>query len=159
MSHSVSDNGSVRSYFLRAQKFCAYQERCSQEVLKKLTEWGCIGNDAGMVIAKLTDERYLDEDRFAKMFVGGKFRIKRWGRIKIIAELKKRKIPASSIQRALNEINEVSYREVLKKMMAVKAASLRATDPMQRYTSITRYAASKGFEKGLIIELLKKLEQ
>ena len=77
---------------IKAQMSCAYQERCQQEMRDKLYEWGLYSNDVENIIANLISDGYLNEERFAKAFAGGKFRIKKWGRIRIKLELKKRKI-------------------------------------------------------------------
>src|ERR1017187_9401155 len=94
---------------IKAQLFCAYQERCQQEMRDKLYSWGLYPDAVENIIAGLITGNYLNEERFAKSYAGGKFRIKKWGRIKIKIELKKRKISEYCIKRAMEEINNRDY--------------------------------------------------
>ena len=94
---------------LKAAGYCAYQERCHEEVREKLSEWGIYGEDAGNILLQLIGQNYLNEERFAKAFAGGKFRTKRWGRIKITLELKARKVSDYCIHDAMKEIDEELY--------------------------------------------------
>jgi regulatory protein len=86
---------------IKAQMSCAYQERCQQEIRDKLYEWGLHSNEVENIIADLISTNFLNEERFAKAFAGGKFRIKKWGKVKIKIELKKRKISDYCIRKGL----------------------------------------------------------
>jgi len=105
---------------IKAQLSCAYQERCQQEMRDKLYEWGLHSNDVENIIANLISDNYLNEERFAKAFAGGKFRIKKWGRVKIKIELKKRKISDYCIKKGMQEIDEADYIKTLKNILAKK---------------------------------------
>lgn len=99
----------------KAESYCAYQERCQQEVRDKLYEWGLWKNAVENIIAKLIQDNFLNEERFAKAYAGGKFRIKKWGKVKIKLELKKRKISDYCIRQAMKEIDGPDYEKELKK--------------------------------------------
>jgi regulatory protein len=144
---------------LKAASYCAYQERCHAEVEAKLTEWGFFGIDAQQVILQLIEQNYLNEERFAKAFAGGKFRVKSWGRQKIIRELKLRKISPYCIQQALQEIDEAEYESRLMELITNKWADLKKErSKLIRQQKVMRFAQSKGYEMDLIILLIKKIE-
>src|SRR5437016_5568769 len=109
----------------KAQLSCAYQERCQQEMRDKLYEWGLFSDAVESIIANLISDNYLNEERFAKAYAGGKFRIKKWGRIKIKIELKKRKISDYCIRKAMEEIEEVEYIKTLNALIAKKSKEIR----------------------------------
>ena len=89
----------------KIQAYCAYQERCHLEVEKKLKSWGLIPDAVDMIVVQLMQQNFLNEERFARSFARGKFRIKKWGRIKIKLELKKKSIYAKCIEYAMEEID------------------------------------------------------
>jgi regulatory protein len=144
-----------RQALLKAEKYCAYQERCQQEVRDKLYEWGLYSNDIENIIAQLILDNFLNEERFAKSFAGGKFRIKKWGRIKIKFELKKRKISEYCIKKAIQEIKEDDYIETIKILIEKKAKDIKDVNPRIRNYKMVKHIASKGFEQDLIFDLLK----
>src|SRR4051812_46425387 len=103
---------------LKAQKYCAYQERSQQEVRDKVYSWGLHRNEVESIISELIVSGYLKEERFAVAFAGGKFRIKGWGKIKIKQALKLKSVPEKVINIALNEIDDRDYKKTLKKLIA-----------------------------------------
>jgi regulatory protein len=140
----------------KAQLSCAYQERCQQEMRDKLYEWGLYSNDVENIIANLITDNFLNEERFAKAYAGGKFRIKKWGRIKIKIELKKRKISDYCIKKGMQEIDEKDYIKTLKEIIAKKSKEIKGGKLQVRNYKIAQYAASRGFESDLIWGLLKE---
>lgn len=140
----------------RAQLSCAYQERCQQEMRDKLYEWGLYSDAVENIISDLITTGYLNEERFAKTFAGGKFRIKKWGRIKIRIELKKRKISEYCIKSAMQEINDTDYIKTLKQLIAKKSKEIKGGKLQVRNYKIAQYIASKGFEQNLIWDILKE---
>ncbi|MEO6902137.1 MAG: regulatory protein RecX [Bacteroidia bacterium] len=140
---------------LKAQATCAYQERCQQEMRDKLYEWGLYTDAVENIIADLITTNFLNEERFAKAYAGGKFRIKKWGRIKIKLELKKRKLSDYCIKKALQEINEDDYLLTIKQLAAKKSKEIKGGKPHVRTYKIVQYIASKGFEQSLIWDVLK----
>jgi regulatory protein len=140
---------------LKAQSACAYQERCQQEMRDKLYEWGLYTDAVENIIADLITTNFLNEERFAKAYVGGKFRIKKWGRIKIKLELKKRRLSDYCIKKAMQEINEEDYLFTIKQLIAKKSKEIKGGKPQARAYKIVQYIASKGFEQSLIWDVLK----
>ncbi|HSH67817.1 MAG TPA: RecX family transcriptional regulator [Bacteroidia bacterium] len=141
---------------LKAEHYCAYQERCQQEVRDKLYEWGLFPDAVESIIAKLITDNFLNEERFAKAYAGGKFRIKKWGRIKIKLELKKRSISDYCIKKAIQEIDEDSYLITLKQLIEKKSKEIKDKKEHTRKMKLANYIASRGFETDLIWEILNE---
>jgi regulatory protein len=138
----------------KAAAYCAYQERTQREVRQRLRDWGVWGDEAEELIARLIEEGYLNEERFARAFAGGKFRIKQWGRVKIEQELRQRGITGYNLRAGLSEIDEADYRATLREVLDRKAHELRGEEPFTRRQKVARYAAGKGYESELIWALL-----
>lgn len=136
--------------------FCAYQERTQQEVRERLKEWGIFGDDAEEVIAELIQQNYLNEERFAKSFAGGKFRVKGWGRRKIKQQLQQRGISGYNLDQAMKEIAPDDYRETLTDLLEKKRQSLSDDNPLIVKQKLVRYALSKGYESELIFTVLNE---
>ncbi len=137
--------------------FCAYQERSHQEVKDKLYSFGLYRMEVENILAELISENYLNEERFAKMFAGGKYRMKQWGRIKIINELKLKRVSPYNINIAIHEINENDYLQTLEKLALKKWQSLKADQYILREVKTTKYLMQKGFEVNLIKTALQKI--
>ena len=141
---------------LKAQQYCAYQERCQQEVRDKLYDWGLHQQDVEQIIAALIEEQFIQEERFAILFAGGKFRIKKWGKIKIKTELKRKKISNYCIKKALDAIENDTYIQVLEELLQKKSALNKEKNKYKRFSQIAAYAVSKGYEAELVREILNK---
>lgn len=139
------------------QKHCAYQDRCQSEIRTRLIEHSVYGDDLEEIIADLISDDFINEERFAKAYVRGKFRIKRWGRMKIIKELKFRRISTYSINKGLKEIDEEIYYETLKTLIEKKSDVLRVRDKWEKRKKLTSYATQKGYEYEVIKEVLNDL--
>jgi regulatory protein len=136
----------------KLKHYCAYQERCHSEVREKLFQLGVRMKDHDDIITTLIEEKYLNEERFAIAFAGGKWRIKKWGRVKIKNELKQRGISEYCIKKAMKEIEEEEYRKALKKIARDKYESLKHLQHLVRKKRTMDYLVSRGFEYGLINE-------
>jgi regulatory protein len=141
----------------KIQAYCAYQERCHQEVTKKLRSWGLIPDAIDMLIGELMQFNFLNEERYARSFARGKFRIKKWGRIKIRIELKKHDIYFKCIDFAMEEIDDKAYFETLKEVLQRKNELEKEKDLYKRKAKLTRYLVSRGFEYDLIRDALEEL--
>lgn len=138
--------------------YCAYQERCIQEVHKKLRSLEVEEEDFAHWVAHLQEENFLDEDRFARGFTRGKFRYKRWGRIKIRQELRKRNIGETLIESALRtEIPAADYRATLQKILDLRKVSYPIS--LTERKKLTFYLTQKGYEWEEIRSALKTLEK
>jgi regulatory protein len=138
--------------------FCSYQERCVHEVEEKLKDWAVQKKLIPSIIDELQKEGYLNEERFAKVFAGGKFRINKWGRQKIEFELKLKGIPKDFIETGVSEIDEEDYLRVLKDLITKKQGELKPDKDLNIREKIIAFVQAKGYETELIITTIKKLK-
>jgi regulatory protein len=141
---------------LRAQKYCAYQERSQQEVRDKLYSFGLHKREVENAIAELITSGFLKEERFANAFAGGRFRMKGWGRIKIAQALKQKRVSESLIRQALKSIDEKDYLDELKKILTEKSKKIHEKNPLKKNYKVAQYAISRGFEAELVWEMLNE---
>lgn len=140
----------------RLRKYCAFQERSQQEVRNKLVELGQRGNEMENIIVQLIEEGFLNEERFALAFARGKFRMKEWGRTKIVRELKRKGISDYCINKALKEIDDRDYRKTLLAALKRKAPGLKDKNIFSRRQKLSNYLIGKGFEPELVWEEVKE---
>ena len=138
----------------KLRHYCAYQERCHQEVREKLFSLGVKKNDHDEIIASLIEGNYLNEERFAIAFAGGKFRMRKWGRTKIKYELKQRQVSDNSIRKALKQIEAKEYLCVLQKLADERFASLKGEQHLVRKKKTIDYLLQKGYEVELVREVV-----
>ncbi len=143
----------------KIENWCAYQERAQQETRDKLYEYGLHKTDVEQIISELIGENFLNEERFAMAFASGKFRIKHWGKIKIKIELRFRKVSDYCINKALKQISDDDYFSTLEKVISKKIKLVKEPNKIKKHYKLIQYAASRGFEKDLIIDVLKGLEK
>jgi regulatory protein len=141
---------------IKAEAWCAYQERCQQEVRDKLYDWGLHQENVETIISELISKNFINEERFAIAFAGGKFRIKKWGRIKIRLELKQRKVSDYCIRKGMAVIDEDEYILTLKKLLTEKSRLVKEKHPLKKKYKLMNYLSSKGYETDLINEVLSK---
>ena len=141
----------------KLRQYCAYQERSHSEVQQKLYDLGIRRNEHDEIIATLIAEDYLNEERFAKAFAGGKFRMKEWGRKKIYYALKEKKVSEYSIKQAMKEIDEEEYEKNLKELVTEKYESLKDEQYLVRKKKTIDYMVQKGYEFDLVNRALKDL--
>jgi regulatory protein len=144
----------------KAKHYCSYQERCHAEVKEKLYSFGLRKAGTEALLSQLIEEGYLNEERFAIQFARGKFRMKQWGRIKIVYELKQKRISEYCIKKALKQISEEEYLETLNKLAARKWKSLKGENNLfVKLRKTQDYLLQKGFEPGLAGEVLKEIQK
>ena len=142
----------------RAAAYCPKAEHCISEVSEKLRQWGIGPDDAETIIARLLQEKFIDEARFARSFVGDKFRYSRWGRIKIAYALRAKRVPEALVYDALDErIDEEEYIESLVDLLESKRRQTRAADSYELKGKLFRFAAGRGYESDAISEALKRI--
>lgn len=151
---SPSDQKSytVKEATLKLMQFCAYRDRSQKEVEEKLKDMRMIPAAREQIIIKLMHENFLNEERFARSFVRGKFRIKKWGRVKIKQELKAKEISSPLIKIALTEIQEEDYLNTLNELAEKKALLIKEKDPYKRRNKLCNYLIQKGYESNLVFE-------
>ncbi|MBT4478564.1 MAG: RecX family transcriptional regulator [Flavobacteriales bacterium] len=140
----------------RIQSYCAMQDRCQWEVEKKMKEWGISDEIIENILTDLILDKFVNEERFSESFCRGKFRIKRWGKVKIKNELKIKKISNNCIDKGLLQIEKKEYVKVLKDLYLKKRDSLKDTNQFIRKGKIAKHLQQKGFESKLIWELINK---
>ena len=138
---------------VKAGNYCAYQERTHQEVRDKLYELGLYSDEVEQVLTELISENYVNEERFARTFASGKFRLKHWGRRKIMYELKHRNISSYCIDKALKEITDEEYKRVVMLLIDRKFNQTSGEEFIVK-NKIARYLIGKGFETELVWSIL-----
>ena len=151
-------NIGVEKALQKIKPFCAYQERNHQEVKEKLYSYGLYKDQVENLLSQLIAENYLNEERFALAFAGGKFRMKGWGKVKIKHQLAQYRISEYCIKKALSSIDETTYRRTLEKLFSTKQTSLKSEKNIfVKKRKIANYLQQKGYESSLIHELLSQL--
>jgi regulatory protein len=144
----------------RAKLYCAYQERCHAETKKKLYSFGLFKSDVDRIVSNLIEEDYLNEERFAAAFARGKFRMKHWGRVKIAYELKQKNVSEYCIRKAVKQIAEDEYLEVLGKLAGDKLKELNdEKSEMMRRKKVHDYLLQKGYERDLIFSIIDIIKE
>ena len=141
----------------KAKRFCAYQERCQQEMRDRLYEWKQEPETVEAIIAGLISDDFLNEERFAKAYARGKFRIKSWGRIKIKLSLKQKKISDYCINKGLQEIEETEYFITLNKLAEKQFVKITDKNPLLKKQKLTRLLLSKGYEQDIVYDTVEKV--
>lgn len=141
----------------KIQHYCAYQERSHREVKEKLYSYGLFKNEVEELLTRCITEGFLNEERFAKAFAGGKFRMKKWGRLKIERELQQRGLSSTCIARGLKEVDPRDYTQTLRALLAQKLKTTPATNSYARKNRVARFAIGKGYEPELVWSLLNEL--
>lgn len=145
--------------YLRLASMCARCEHAESDLRKKLKDWGLTLNEANDIILRLKQERYLDNERFARAYCRDKLRFNGWGRIKISFMLRSKGIEQELIDEALAQIDDEQYAAILDETLIAKAKTLIGKSPDQTRTALLRFAASRGFEPNLIFPALSRLTQ
>ena len=140
------------------QHYCAYQDRCHKEARQKLRELNITGDVAEEVICDLIGEKYLDEERFARSYARGKFKMKKWGRAKITRELKQREISAYCIKKAMTEIEEHAYLQTLEdELLRRNRIEKKGLHPYLKRRKLADYMFQRGYESFLTWEAINRL--
>ena len=141
----------------KLEHYCAYQERCHKEVRQKLVSLHMIPEAIDVIIVHLLEHNFLNENRFAKTYVSGKFRIKAWGRRRITYELKKKDVGKVNINQALAEIENTEYIEVFNALAEKKANSIAETNIFKKKKKLIDYLLYRGWESHLVYEKAREL--
>ncbi|WP_452224839.1 regulatory protein RecX [Lacinutrix chionoecetis] len=141
----------------KLEHYCAYQERCHQEVKQKLKSMNMIPEASDVIIVHLLEHNFLNEERFAKTFVRGKFNIKKWGRYRLTLELKKKDISKINLKAALNEISDDEYIEVFNDLAEKKANMMLETNKLKKKKKLIDYLLYRGWESHLVYNKVNEL--
>lgn len=141
----------------KLESYCAYQDRCHKEVISKLRDMGMIPIAIYEILGHLIKENFLNEERFARSFARGKFNIKKWGRNRIVNELKQRGITKYNLTLALKEIEEDDYLETLELLAEKRLGQLTETNVFKKRKKLADYLLYRGWESPLVYEITKRL--
>jgi len=133
-------------------RYCAYQERSHGEVKNKLFDYGLPSNQVDEVLSHLITEGFLNEERYAKAFAGGKFRMMKWGRLKIQKKLESSGVSPRNIARGLSEITAAEYSKTLLGLVKKKSGQIADENPYRRKNRLARFLIGKGYEPELVWE-------
>ncbi len=156
----MSDKQQTRQYLValgKAQNFCSKQETCISGIRKKLDQWGVNPAYHEKIIKDLKEEKFIDETRYASLFVKEKFRLNQWGIIKIRHAIKEKQIPEYIINKAINEIPNDEYFRTLEKIMRKKLGNIKAGNKFEQKGKLYRHAAGKGYENDKIMQVINNI--
>lgn len=149
---------SIKEAIHKIEHFCSYQERCHEEVVQKLRSMKMDFEEIDPIMVHLIGDNFLNEERFACSFARGKHRIKHWGKIRIVNELKSKKITQTLINIALKEISPAEYATTFHTLAEKHWESIKETNLMKKRKKFCDYMLRRGFESNLVFEKLKELE-
>ncbi|MCG1035405.1 regulatory protein RecX [Polaribacter sargassicola] len=141
----------------KLEQYCVYQDRCHKEVEQKMREFNLIQEAKELILLSLMQDNFLNEERFAKSFARGKFRIKSWGKQRIIRELKFREISTYNIKTALKEIDEQEYLATIYKITENRNEVLNESNIFKRKKKLIDFLMRKGFENDLIFKTVNDI--
>ncbi len=143
----------------RAAAYCSRQERCVDDVVRKLQGWGVDEVEYGAIIEWLLSEKFIDEERYTTFYVRDKFKFNGWGKVKIRWNLKQKKIKGATLENALETIDDHAYTEKLQQLLESKLKQTEGKDRYKTKAALIRFAQSRGFEPDLIFPAVEKLIQ
>ena len=152
-------NLSVKEVLHKIESYCSYQERCHIEVREKLRSFSLDSNEVDEIIVKLIGNNYLNEERFASLFSISKFHQKKWGKIRIVNELKARKISSFLISKAVKEIPMEEYYETFSKLSDHQWNVITEKNTIKKRKKFCDYLLRKGWESELVYAKVKDLEK
>jgi len=144
--------------FQRAAAICSRKEQCSGQIARKLADWGISEAWSKRILDLLEEQKFVDDQRFARLFVRDKFGLNRWGRLKIMHALRQHGMDEETIVHALDEIDEDAYNQTCFELIRTKSRSLKEKNQFTRKGKLLRYAAGRGFETDLIYQILNSEE-
>ena len=148
------DSTLYKSCLSKAMAICSKSEHCISDIREKLDSWGINQSDSERIIRALIKENFLNEERYASAFVKDKFRYNKWGKMKISAHLKYKKIQSETITSALELIDSDEYRKVLTELISSHEKSVKAKTSYELKAKLFRYGISKGFESSILYDIL-----
>lgn len=148
----------LNEVYQKAASFCAYQERTHDEVRQKLATLYVLPDDAEQIVARLIEENFLNEQRYAESYAGGKFRLKKWGKRKILSELKRRNLSEYTIRTAMKQIDEDDYKATLQRLAQNKAALLskKESNTLLLKKKLVTFLLQKGYELDSVMEVVRQ---
>ena len=155
----MKDFFTIKQATQKLEHYCAYQDRCHEEVVQKLRTMKMDADEIDSVVVQLITDNFLNEERFACSYARGKHRIKHWGKIRIVNELKFRKISTTLIKIALKEIDDSEYFELFDELAVKHWEIISERNVMKKRKKFCDYFLRKGWENELIYQKVKELEK
>jgi regulatory protein len=152
----IKNTPNVPEIFDKAVRYCCAEERCRSQVAEKLRQWDVPSDMADGILTGLENGGFLNEDRYAELFVRSKVRQNNWGRYKIVHALKTAGVKQSSIEHGFSLLDEQTYFAALENVVRKAQKTIRESNPTAKQRKIVQHAYSKGFEMELILEIVKK---
>ena len=145
------------SLLAKAERYCANEEQCRTSVKKKLCDWGASLAVSGKIVNRLVEQGYIDERRYARAYVSAKLRTQKWGRLKVIYQLRSKQVPPKFITEALAEISDEEYRSIMLDVANNKWSTYPTSDtPAKRRSKLVTFLASRGYESPEIQNMLNE---
>lgn len=141
----------------KLKALCSLREICEKDAKDRLQKWGVEEEAQEMIVRHLVQERFIDDERFANIFVRDKHNLSHWGKSRIIRELKSRKIATRFIDEAIGQIPDEAYSEQLEEILKKKLGSIKGKTPYEIGGKLIRFGLSRGYESSLVIKTAKKL--
>ncbi len=142
----------------RAMRACSTREYCISDIGRLLERWGADDETKRKaIIERLTEERFIDEERYSRAYVNDHLRYNRWGRIRITMGLRQKQVNSSTIAEAVAAIDEDEYREILEKIIMMQLKRVRAGSRSDLKIKLIRHAIGKGFESSLVYEMVERI--
>ena len=142
----------------KAMAQCSRREYCSDDIRNKLSLWGVDNDDIGKILRILISDNFINEPRYATAFVRDKFKYNKWGKVKISAHLRGKKVPQDIISSALDSIDNDLYIKLLRELIEAHRKSVKAKNQYDLKAKLLRYGLSKGFESSLLYDILNEIE-
>ena len=135
---------------LKLSALCAQAEHCSYEMTEKMRRWGLPDEAQARIMARLTQERYIDDERYSRLFVREKIKFNKWGRRKVAQALMAKRIDHETIQHVLDDVDDEDYLAVLRPLLKSKRRQMKPMTPYEATSRLVRFALSRGFTMDLI---------
>ena len=140
----------VQQAFTKMAQLCSRSEQCSADIRRKILAYEIVDEIVDEILDKLIEEKYIDDERFVRAYVNDKFRINKWGKVKMRHYLRQKGLSDLVIQHGLDQINEEKYKLTLVKTMKAKARTIKNKDKFTKMGQVIRYTQGRGFEPELI---------
>jgi regulatory protein len=155
----MTENNLIKTALKKAMALCASREYCSDDIRIKLNSWGLNDPDSAYVIMELTRENFINDKRYAEAFVKDKYLHNKWGKAKIAAHLRAKKIESESIESALAIVDEDHYKQNIREILTSHRKFIKARNQYDLKGKLFRYGLSKGFESHILYDILNDLEE
>ena len=150
----MPENALFKSALSKTMALCSKRELCNYDVMNKLQSWDINKEDTEKIITVLTKENFINELRYSISFVKDKFNFNKWGKVKIISQLKAKRISTANIKKAIEEIDDETYMKMIRNLLTSHKRTIKAKNAYDLKAKLLRYGLSKGFESHILYDIL-----